>query len=143
MAKREESRNYEDIGLSDSACVQEAHRLRHELTGSTEFAFEIGKIAFSENVLDKKEKTKKLLREKEKSIHGSFAQFAWDCFARHCLCDWGDVSPEQKNANHQAVKTGGQLFSTYTHAGHPALCILTEADRSETIVGLAEEFKEG
>ena len=116
--------------------------LRQEITGRTEFEFEIGMLAFSESVLDKKEKTKKLLKEKDRTVHGSFTQFCWDSFSRHCLCDWGDVSSEQKDANGQALKAGGQLFSTYTHAGHPTICILTEADRSETVVGFADDVVE-
>jgi len=111
-------------------------------TGKTDFEFEIGKLLVTEHVLDRKEKTQKLLREKDRSVHGSFSSFVWDSFARHCLCDWGDVSQKEKDANNQALKTGGQLFSTYTHAFHPTTCILTEADRSQTAIGLLEEVKE-
>jgi len=115
--------------------------LRQEATGRTEFEFEIGRLACSESVLDKMEKTKKLKLERDKSLYGSFTKCFEDSFARHCLCDWGDVSQEQKDANDQALKAGGQLFSTYTHDGHPAICILTQSDRSETVIGLPEEFE--
>ena len=139
MAKGENMEISWDI---DAALIREADLLRQELTRRTDFAFEIGKLAFSESVLNRKEKTKKLLSEKDRTVHGSFTQFCWDSFSRHCLCEWGDVSPEQKDTNDQALKAGGQIFSMYTHARHPTICILTEADRSKTVVGLEEEVVE-
>ncbi len=117
--------------------------MRQLVTGRTEFEFEIGRLASGESVLDKIEKTKKLVMEKDKTPNGSFSKFCADSLARHCLCDWGDVSQEQKDANNQALKAGGQLFSTYKHDGHPTICILTQADRSETVTGFPEEFREG
>lgn len=103
-----------------------------ELTGRTKFNFEfqIGKDLWSEGLLDNMEK------------HRSFSDFSWECFARHCLCDWGDAPQEDKDANDEAFKTGGQLFSTYTHSVYPTVCVLTEADRSETVIGLLEEFQD-
>ena len=141
MAKREDMEIPEDVvDVSDAVCIQTAHRMRQELAGRTEFEFEIGILGCSESVLDKMEKTRKLMTERNRSLHGSFTKFCEESFARHCLCDWGDVSQEEKDANDQALKAGGQLFSTYTHAVHPTICILTQADRSETVIGLPEEF---
>lgn len=134
--KREES-------IRDEVSERElspSDEFRQEITGRTEFEFEIGMLACSESVLDKMEKTKKLVMEMDKTPNGSFSKFYGDSLARHCLCDWGDVSQEQKDANNQALKAGGQLFSTYKHDGHPTICILTQADRSETVIGLPEEF---
>ena len=136
--KREEGSRGEmsERGLSPS------DEFRQIVTGRTEFEFEfeIGRLACGESVLDKIEKTKKLVMEKDKTPNGSFSKFYADSLARHCLCDWGDVSQEQKDANNQALKAGGQIFSTYMHDEHPTICILTQADRSETVIGLSEEF---
>ena len=138
--KREEGSRGEvsERGLSPS------DEFRQLVTGRTEFKFEfeIGRLASGESVLDKTEKTKKLVMEKDKTPNGSFSKFCADSLARHCLCNWGDVSQEQKDANNQALKAGGQLFSTYMHDEHPTICILTQADRSETVIGFPEGFSE-
>lgn len=105
------------------------HSVRRKQTGKRKFKFEIGRLATSEKVLDKMEKGR------------NFADFYWSSFGRHCLCDWGNVSPEEKKTNDQAVKSSGQLFSSYSHPVEPwIICILTEADRSETMIGLLEDF---
>ncbi len=136
--KREEGSRGEvaEQGLSPS------DEFRQLVTGRTEFEFEIGMLACSESVLDKMEKIKKLVMERDKTPNGSFSKFYGDSLARYCLCDWGDVSQEQKDANNQALKAGGQLFSTYMHDEHPTICILTQADRSETVIGFPEGFSE-
>lgn len=103
-----------------------------KITGRTEFSFEfrIGKDLWSEGVVDNMEKAK------------GFVKFVWDCLARHCLCDWGDVTQEDKDANDKAFKSGEQLCSTYTHTKYSTIHIVTEADRSETAIGLLEDFEE-
>ena len=144
MARREQRElTEEEDDMSDAALVRDAHNTRQRLTGKTEFKFEIGKIASSEKLLDQMEKTKKLMLEKDKTPSGSFSSFVWNSFARHCLCDWGDIPPEERDANDQALKTGAPLFSTYTHVVHPTVCILTEADRHETAIGFPRDFEEG
>ncbi len=118
-------RDVSDVVVECSA----AHSARRKQTGRRSFKFEIGKLATSEKVLDKMEESR------------SFADFCWSSFSHHCLCDWGVVSQEDEEANDQALKTGGPLFSSYTHPVEPwNICILTEADRSETAMGLPEEF---
>jgi len=116
--------------VSDVAAERRAaHSMRRKQTGKRKFKFEIGRVATSEKILDKMEENR------------SFADFYWSSFGRHCLCDWGNVSQEDKEANDQAIKSGGPLFSSYTHpVEHWTICILTEADRSETAIGLPEEF---
>jgi len=103
-----------------------------KITGRTEFNFEfrIGKDLWSEGVVDNMEKSQ------------DFAKFVWDCLARHCICDWGDVTQEDKDANDEAFKSDEQLCSTYTHTKYPTIHIVTEADRSETVVGLLGDFEE-
>jgi hypothetical protein len=113
---------------------------REELTGRTKFKFEIGVLTSSSKVLDMVETTKKLAKERDKTPSGSFGKFFSNSFIRHCLCDWGDISQEDRSTNDRAVKTGGQLFSSYIHHEYPTICILTESDRSKTTVGLAKEF---
>ena len=138
MGKRASAK---EIDERDTArMIEDAHKERQKLTGKTEFEFEIGVIAASEKVLDQMEPTKKLLLERNKMPGGSFSNFMWDSFARHCVCDWGDISQEDRKANNRALKTGGQLFSTYKHTEYPTICILTEDDRSQTGIGLESEF---
>jgi len=128
--------------MEDDEQIREAHLAREMYTGKKEFKFEIGLIAASENVLNRMEKTKKQLRDNNKTEHGSFTNYVWDSFARHCLCDWGDITPEEKTDNEQALVKGGQLYSVYTNAVYPTISILTEEDRSETAIGLLNEFGE-
>jgi len=121
--------------------LEASHKERRRLTGKRKFKFEIGVQAVSNSVLDKWEKTKKLVLERNKTPDGSFSKFVEDSFARHCLCDWGDISLEDKSANDEALQSGCQLFSTYMHRAHPTICVLTEADRLHTSIGLLEDFQ--
>jgi len=88
------------------------------------------------------EQTKKELRERDKTPQGSFNNFVWKSFARHCLCDWGDVSLEEEMDNEQALTEGRQLYSVYTNPVYSSICIITEGDRSETNIGLLGEIRE-
>lgn len=63
MAKPENTDN-----MSDTAIVRETHYLREMYTGKTDFEFEIGKLLVTEHVLDRKEKTQKLLRRGAKAF---------------------------------------------------------------------------
>lgn len=134
---------HSNISDSDNASlIREAKSKRHRHTGKRKFQFEIGRIAVTEAVLDKMEGTRKQLVDEDKTEAGSFSRFVWASFARHCLCDWGDVFPEEKQNNDRALKVGGQLASVYTHTTHPTICILTEDDRTETTVGLLSDFED-
>lgn len=135
MTKSDNSEN-----LSEPNLIDEAHSLREELTRAVDFDFEIGAISLDTGVLNKMEKTKKLQFKKEQTNEGSYIGFIWKNFSRHCLCDWGDVSQEQKDNNTDSLKSGGQLFSIYVNPVHRTICILTEADRSETVIGLPGSF---
>lgn len=58
----------------------------------------------------------------------------------HAHGDWGDVCPEDRAANEQALAHGGRLFSVY-HDGHGVkFWIITEYDRSATTVLLPEDY---
>jgi len=59
--------------------------------------------------------------------------------ARHLRNDWGDCTPEDAQANDDALKTGGRLLSVYHH-NDTKFWIITEADRSSTCVLLPEDY---
>lgn len=66
------------------------------------------------------------------------------CLERHIYCDWGEVSPEDKKANDDALQNGGRILSSYTVNGHK-MWIITEAKndsgfRESTTVLLPEEY---
>ena len=105
-----------------------SEELRRELTGKTDFQFQIGNLAVSKRVLHRTEDE-------------SFDDFVWDSFARHCICDWGDIDEEARKANDQAIKEGGYLLSEYEHIKYSKLYIFTQIDRSETVVCLPDEFE--
>ncbi len=120
--------------------IREAHSMRRRHTGKRKFQFEIGRLAILESVLDKMDGTREQLIDKDKTKEGSFTRFVWSSFSRHCLCDWGDLFPEEKRGNDLALKVDGQLVSVYTHTTHPTIGILTEDDRTETVIGLLSDF---
>ena len=60
--------------------------------------------------------------------------------ARHASGDWGDVCPEDKQANDDALKVGARLLSAYHTGSGQKFWIITEADRSATTVLLPEEY---
>ncbi len=60
--------------------------------------------------------------------------------ARHASGDWGDVCPEDKQANDDALKVGARLLSAYHTDSGQKFWIITEADRSATTVLLPEEY---
>jgi len=60
--------------------------------------------------------------------------------ARHLRGDWGDLCPEDWDANERALQYGGRLFSAYQEEGLPKIWIITEADRSATTILFPEEY---
>ena len=59
---------------------------------------------------------------------------------RHVNGDWGDVPEEDKQANEAAVEQGLRILSAYTTSAGDRIWVLTEADRSATIILLPEEY---
>ena len=59
---------------------------------------------------------------------------------RHHSGDWGDVCPEDSEANEEALKNGERVFSVYHTAKNEKLFVITEADRSSPCVLLSEEY---
>ena len=60
--------------------------------------------------------------------------------ARHASGDWGDVCPEDWQANEQALCCGSRLFSAYHTGTGTKFWIITEADRSVTTVLMPEDY---
>ena len=61
---------------------------------------------------------------------------------RHTSRDWGDCTPEDREANDRAVwsKHGGRLLSVYHTAAGVKVWVITEADRRSTTVLLPTEY---
>lgn len=58
---------------------------------------------------------------------------------RHVRGDWGDLGPEDKKANDQALIDGSRIFSAYLVEGQK-IWVITEADRSSTCILLPDEY---
>ena len=54
--------------------------------------------------------------------------------ARHARGDWGELDREDVRENEYSVAHGFRLLSSYTTAAGEKLWIMTEADRSATIM---------
>ena len=59
--------------------------------------------------------------------------------ARHVRGDWGNVCPEDAQANEEALQTGGRLLSVFGQ-GTRRFWIITEWDRSITTILLPEDY---
>ncbi len=60
--------------------------------------------------------------------------------SRHCSGDWGELSKADLAANRVAVRNGLRVVSAYNSAGGVKFWIITEADRSSTLVLLTDEY---
>ena len=58
---------------------------------------------------------------------------------RHQSGDWGELGPEDRQANERAVLEGSRVLSAYP-LGEERLWVITEADRSSTCILLPEEY---
>ena len=59
---------------------------------------------------------------------------------RHVNGDWGVVPEEDKQENEVSVEQGFRILSAYTTSAGVRIWILTEADRSATMIMLPEEY---
>ena len=59
---------------------------------------------------------------------------------RHVNGDWGKVPDADKQENELSVEQGFRILSAYTTSAGDRLWVLTEADRSATILMLPEEY---
>ena len=60
--------------------------------------------------------------------------------SRHVCGDWGILDSEDWNANENALKNGGRLFSGYHSTQKVRFWIITEWDRSVTTVLLPMDY---
>ena len=59
---------------------------------------------------------------------------------RHAAGDWGDVTPDDRAANDDALKSNERILSVYQSATGTTFWVLTEADRSVTTVLLPDDY---
>ena len=59
---------------------------------------------------------------------------------RHVRGDWGTLDAEDLNANENALKHGGRLFSAYHSTKNVKFWIITEWNRSVTTVLLPQDY---
>jgi hypothetical protein len=59
---------------------------------------------------------------------------------RHASGYWGELCPEDLEENRQALARGGRLFSAYRDRGSVKFWIITEHDRSVTMILLPEDY---
>lgn len=59
---------------------------------------------------------------------------------RHMIGDWGELDPDDRNANDLAVLEPGRILSAYCDASHVRFWIITEWDRSTTTILLPEDY---
>ncbi|MBN9501321.1 MAG: hypothetical protein BGO01_08560 [Armatimonadetes bacterium 55-13] len=58
----------------------------------------------------------------------------------HSFGDWGELCPEDKAANEQALKDDSRILSAYTDRWGNKFWIITECDRSATTILLPEDY---
>lgn len=71
-----------------------------------------------------------------------FDQFVRQSLSRHMSGDWGDLDPEDKILNDNAIGGGDRILSAYDFADSPELkiWIITEWDRSVTTILFPHEY---
>lgn len=77
--------------------------------------------------------------------NADFARFVQKCLSRHVKGDWGDLDGEDRQANDRSLKEGTRLLSAYNDDRFPrhgvaTIWIITEADRSATIILFPDEY---
>ena len=60
--------------------------------------------------------------------------------ARHASGDYGDVNEEDRQSNDEALIHGDRVLSAYRTLRGVKLWVITEADRSSTVLLLPEEY---
>jgi hypothetical protein len=60
--------------------------------------------------------------------------------ARHANGDWGDVCEDDRRENEFSLERGFRLLSVYRDESETTFWIITEADRSATIVLMPDEY---
>lgn len=89
--------------------------------------FDLGQVVLSRGIAEKVERD------------FPFFVFCNESVNRHEKGDWGKLPDEDKEANEEALRTGGRLFSAYEQGG-VRIWIITEADRSFTTILFPDEY---
>ncbi len=67
-------------------------------------------------------------------------QTAWELVARHVQGDFGEVDAEDRQANEDAIQHGERILSSYTLRTGEKIWVITEADRSSSVVLRPEDY---
>ena len=67
-------------------------------------------------------------------------QSALALLERHAYGDWGELAPEDWQANEDALQEGTRLLSAYPLTTGERIWVITEWDRSATTVLLPSEY---
>ena len=59
---------------------------------------------------------------------------------RHVTGDWLEMEPEDQEVNRRALSVGSRVFSSYGFGENKKLWVITEADRSSTMILLPGEY---
>lgn len=59
---------------------------------------------------------------------------------QHAEGNWGEVCPEDRKANEQALRGGFRILSVYRTQAGTRFWIISEADRSATTVLMPEDY---
>jgi hypothetical protein len=59
---------------------------------------------------------------------------------RHQSGDWGDLDAEDIARNNEALRLGSRLFSSYPITETTKIWVVTESDRSGTLLLLPEDY---
>ena len=70
----------------------------------------------------------------------SAGQSPLEFLLRHSAGDWGEICPEDRLANDEALKNGTRLLSAYRTSLGIAIWIITESDFSVTTILLPDEY---
>lgn len=100
------------------------------MNNQTNPTFETGQLVATKAVHEKMENNQ------------DFKNFCFKSLARHMFCDWGDLDPEDKRSNDEALKNHERLFSAYVYDAEKdiKIWIITERDRSCTTILFPEDY---
>lgn len=78
-------------------------------------------------------------------VSDKFSSFVLKCLFRHKACNWGDLDPEDQEANNLALEYGSRILSSYQIPfsfgfDHSKVWIITEADRSVTTILFPSDY---
>lgn len=73
------------------------------------------------------------------ALHVS-SQTLHELLQQHAAGDWGDVCPDDRQANEQALVHGERLLSSYSTRRGSKNWVITEADRSARTLLLPDEY---